>query len=412
MPPFHIKIKRAIGTKLKSAPRIEPPQATLSSSWTWSGVVQVSIAVTLVFVVTSAAFFLGPQNNNNRVGVTVEPLRSEDLLRNEPPRRESPFSQSGASLDQGSIPYPSQPPPESPSGASLDQGSLRGPPANVVVDNDDAPEIPFTGYSACLNEMRVENQKWTCPTTGAIWKTYNTKPETLELIAAAGGESPTMRTFMNTYEGESWGCGSGHGSSIDLAARTICNLASMLPGLMNVTLLIDFPCGDQQWAPHLRHRLPKHIKYLGVDAMPGVVQRNRELFSAPGRVEFLLAELGGKNVFDVIKAGSALWQPDDRVAVLSRHVLEHNTYATDAQYIRALRVSGAEYYIGTSVFGVDNQNGQSNLLGGAYGIDFHAKPWNWRRGIATWQETFLEYDAGGTLMEVWQVATLPDPVGI
>lgn len=284
-------------------------------------------------------------------------------------------------------------------------------PAAAAVPDDDAPAVPFTSFSSCLDEMRVEQSKWTCPTTGADWKAYNTKPETLAMIAAAGGETPTMRTFMGVYEGENWGCGSGHGSSIDLAARTICNLASMLPALLNVTLLVDFPCGDQQWAPHLRARLPHHIKYLGVDATPGVVQRNRELFSRPGSVEFLLAELAGDSVFDKIKAGSSLWQPGDRVAVLSRHVLEHNTYAVDAQYIRALRVSGAEYYIGTSIFGVEN-SAAGNILGGASAIDFHAAPWNWRRGLVTWFETSMDYDAGGTLMEVWQVKTLPEPTGI
>ena len=291
------------------------------------------------------------------------------------------------------------------------------PPAAVVAaaaaaPDDDAPAVPFTSFAACLDEMREEHRKWQCPTTGADWKAYNAKPATQAMIAAAGGETPTMRAFMNVYEAESWGCGSGHGSSIDLAARTICNLASMLPALLNVTLLVDFPCGDQQWAPLLRARLPRHIKYLGVDATPGVVQRNRELFAKPGQVEFLLAELASEGVFDKIRAGSALWQPGDRVAVLSRHVLEHNTYAVDAQYIRALRASGAEYYIGTSMMGVENVGGSANILGGAYGIDFHAPPWNWRRGLVTWSETAIEYDAGGTLMEVWQVKTLPEPTGI
>ena len=284
--------------------------------------------------------------------------------------------------------------------------------AAPAAPDGDAPAIPFASFSACLDEMRVVRNAWVCPTTGADWKAYDAKPETQALIAAAGGETPTMRAFMGVYEGEGWGCGSGDGSSIEMAARTICNLASILPSLLNVTLLVDFPCGDQQWAPHLRARLPRHIKYLGVDAMPGVVQRNRELFATPGHTEFLLAELAGDNVFDKIKAGSALWQPGDRVAVLSRHVLEHNTYAVDAQYISALRASGAEYYIGTSTFGTDNVGGTANALAGNGAIDFHAPPWNWRRGLMTWHETYLDYDAGGTLLEIWEVETLPEPVGI
>lgn len=297
-------------------------------------------------------------------------------------------------------------PSAAPAGAHAGASSLR---AQAAASAADAPATPFSSFAACLSEMREEHRKWVCPTSGKVWAAYNAKPETQALVAAAGGLSPTMRAFMSVYEEEAWGCGSGHGSSINLAARTLCNLASMLPSLLNVTLLVDFPCGDQQWAPHLRSRLPRHIKYLGVDAMPGVVQRNRELFQEPGRVEFVIGELAGDSVFDVIRKRSALWQPGDRVAVLSRHVLEHNTYAVDAAYIRALRASGAEYFVGTSVMGVDNNGGSANVLGDYHGIDFHAPPWNWRRGIVTWQETDMDFDAGVTFIEVWQLATLPDP---
>ncbi len=171
------------------------------------------------------------------------------------------------------------------------------------------------------------------PCARVDWAAWNAKPATLALIEAAGGTTPAMRTFMATYESAEWSnrngtaCGSGRGSHPLFAARTVCHLAWLLPHVLDVDLLIDFPSGDQQWAPLLRERAPG-LKYLGVDVMPGLVQRNRELFAVPGRVEFQLGELDAPGVFAQLAARSAVWAPGDRVAVLTRHVLEHNTEAT------------------------------------------------------------------------------------
>lgn len=107
---------------------------------------------------------------------------------------------------------------------------------------------------------------------------------------------------------------------LDFAGRTVCVLASAIPATLGATVLIDFPCGDQQWAPELRARMPG-VKYIGVDAMPGLIQRNIETF--------LLAELDAPDVFaDIKRRSGGLWADADTVVVLSRHVLEHKTQCT------------------------------------------------------------------------------------
>jgi len=216
-----------------------------------------------------------------------------------------------------------------------------------------------------------------------------------------------MRAFMGVYEGEGWGCGSGDGSGIDIAARTICNLASILPSLLNVTLLVDFPCGDQQWAPHLRARLPRHIKYLGVDAMPGVVQRSLELFGAPGRTEFQLAELGVPGVFATLRARSGVWGGGDTVAVLSRHVLEHNAAEVGVAFLRAVNSSGAVYFITTSFTQAANAP-EAMILGGYTAVDIHRPPFSLRRGVLEWLETPAgvgnDAHSSGPFMELFEVA--------
>jgi hypothetical protein len=47
--------------------------------------------------------------------------------------------------------------------------------------------------------------------------------------------------------------------------------------LRGVTLIVDLPCGDQQWASHLRALNPD-LKYIGVDIVPALIQHARVSF--------------------------------------------------------------------------------------------------------------------------------------
>lgn len=172
----------------------------------------------------------------------------------------------------------------------------------------------------------------------SVWKQRNSHMQIMH-----GCFQPTSRIFFNfclqrykhLLQTQLSGCGSGTGSTRAFAARTVCTLSRVLPDL-GVTLVIDFPAGDQQWAPLLRERVPG-LKYIGVDAMPGVVQRNIETFT-DAHTEFMLLEMGKPDVFTVIKQRSRLWGPEDKVAVISRHVFEHNTYDTTFRYLNSLKV--------------------------------------------------------------------------
>jgi len=115
-----------------------------------------------------------------------------------------------------------------------------------------SPKIPFFDHATCLEELAREHASWRCPTTGEDWKKWNSNPETQALIAAAGGLTAAMREFMQIYERETWNCGSGGGSNLDFTARTVCNLAPMLPTLLNVDVVVDFPCGTFALAPPRR----------------------------------------------------------------------------------------------------------------------------------------------------------------
>ena len=136
------------------------------------------------------------------------------------------------------VPPPVQPPPVQPPPAPP---SAAPPPPT--------PKTPFFDHATCLEELAREHASWRCPTTGEDWKKWNSKAETQDLIAAAGGLTAAMREFMQMYERNTWGCGSGGGSNLDFAARTVCNLAPMLPTLLRVDVVVDFPCGAFALAP-------------------------------------------------------------------------------------------------------------------------------------------------------------------
>ena len=271
------------------------------------------------------------------------------------------------------------------------------PPGRAVLD-----------YSQCM--AHVASLASEAVDVQPPWKELNTQPETMRMIEEAGGLTDNMRAFMSVYEVGVWGSGSGVGSSLPFAARTICVLSQNLLTLLNVTLLIDLPCGDQQWAPTLRALTPG-LKYIGIDAMPGLVQYNRERFGhgGPGEPEFWLADMaveGGP--FEFIRKRSKLWKSDDRVAVLTRHVLEHNTVETTSRYLNQLKSSGALYLIGTTALAnIVPVNEVERLTAGGYvRLNMHAPPFNFPHGILEWFET-AQLSDGTTCMEIWETASIP-----
>mmetsp|Transcript_13927 Transcript_13927/g.27515 ORF Transcript_13927/g.27515 Transcript_13927/m.27515 type:complete len:369 (-) Transcript_13927:128-1234(-) len=246
------------------------------------------------------------------------------------------------------------------------------------------------------------------------WTRLNNLPETKQLIQEAGGLTTLMEVFMKTYEDKLWGKGSGKGSWISFAAPTICTLSQQLPHLLKVTLMIDIPCGDQQWAPMLRQMTPG-LKYIGVDIMPGLISTHRERFKTNGEpynqnLEFFLADMSQTNVFEMVRKKSKIWKPTDTVAVLSRHVLEHNKYATIFKYFKELKASGATYFIGTNAAKWP-KNKPLGVLGGFRFLNFHIHPFFFPPAIVTWTEDIYN-KAGGkdgpfTEIAVWRVSDIP-----
>lgn len=91
-----------------------------------------------------------------------------------------------------------------------------------------------------------------------------------------------QNTFTDIYVNKRWGAGetvSGPGSTFAVAQ----SLMSALPPLfrrLNVTSILDVPCGDFNWMSHMDIGA---ITYTGGDIVPELVATNNTRFSRNGR---------------------------------------------------------------------------------------------------------------------------------
>ncbi len=289
------------------------------------------------------------------------------------------------------------------------------------------------------------------------WAAMNRKAATQLLIKEYGGATANMKMVMKLHEMHGWGRGFGESASVEHATKTICVLSGTLQSLFNVNLLIDIPCGDQQWAPTLREMTPG-LKYIGVDLMPSMVRAcltarwwpsanarmprckpiesalampmakwNSSLASESDSALLLctqhtnshcysqtlvlrthchcLASMGVEHgLFANIRLRSTLWKAHDEVAVMSRQSLQHMDYDGIFHFIDELKKGRVRYFIGTSNSPwIATANPKSLHVGGYAQLNFHVAPFRWPLGALKW----FEAEYGTTEMEVWLVDRLP-----
>lgn len=258
--------------------------------------------------------------------------------------------------------------------------------------------IKYSPYEKIINRIMCYK---ICPNPD--WVMYNNKKETKELVKNFGDYTPHMINFMKIYENNLWGKGSGNGSSICFAAHSIIMLKVMLE-LLGVDILIDLPCGDQQWIYLLRDELPD-LKYIGVDIVPGVIQYNIENFSKSGQIEFFLNDLETPEVFNLIKKKSKIWNENSIVAVLTRHTLEHNTLKVSYDYLNSLKKAPINFFIGTNQWNVEKN---VDIMPGEYTPrNYYMEPYNLPRGIVSWPEHEIDRIYGSTMLEIWDMKLFP-----
>ncbi len=142
--------------------------------------------------------------------------------------------------------------------------------------------------------------------------------------------------FSGYYETSYWGDSeskSGQGSSLE-GTRVI---RRELPGLLQVLgcrSLLDVPCGDLYWIRQIE--LPV-TEYIGADIVPGLIERNQQLFGGDGR-RFQVLDI----TQDEIPAVDA---------ILCRDCLIHLSNELIAAALRNVARSGARYFLATTFIG-------------------------------------------------------------
>ena len=186
-----------------------------------------------------------------------------------------------------------------------------------------------------------------------------------------------QQRFQRIHDTNLWGAEasvSGLGSEIDATATLRAELPPLLKRL-NITSLLDAPCGDASWIA----RADLGVRITGIDIVPCLIERLR----ARAR----RGELSGEyHLADVTR--DLLPRCD---AILCRDCLVHFSFANIARAVDNFRRSGATFLI-TTTFPEWRQN-QDCEDGDWRALNFERAPFDWGRPVELLNENCTE--AGG-----------------
>jgi len=167
------------------------------------------------------------------------------------------------------------------------------------------------------------------------------------------------RAFTEIYERQLWGYSesvSGVGSTLE-GSRSIGNALPQVLHDLGAQSLIDAGCGDFNWMRTVE--LPG-IKYIGVDVVSDLIERNRRAYGREDR-SFLVADI----TKDRLPAADV---------VLCRHCLIHLTNKQVSMALRNFKRNGIGYLITTSFPSLDRN---TDIWPGSFRpLNLEAAPFN------------------------------------
>ena len=118
----------------------------------------------------------------------------------------------------------------------------------------------------------------------------------ISLICTAQSSHPTnhaelnKRLFTHIYEHNSWGSQesrSGNGSTLT-RTKTIRSQLPKLIAQLQITTILDAPCGDFNWMKTINLSTIDH--YIGLDIVGSLIQKNNDLYGTSNR-EFHVSDI-------------------------------------------------------------------------------------------------------------------------
>jgi hypothetical protein len=165
--------------------------------------------------------------------------------------------------------------------------------------------------------------------------------------------------FSAIHRRNEWGSAesvSGPGSTVTRGEDFAGELGALLARL-DARVLLDAPCGDFNWIGGIAERMER---YVGVDVVPELVERNREGHGAPGRT-FLLADL----TRDPLPAADV---------ILCRDCLVHFSFADVRAALENFRRSGSTWLCTTTF--LDTRENRDIRTGGWRELNLQEAPFH------------------------------------
>lgn len=185
------------------------------------------------------------------------------------------------------------------------------------------------------------------------------------------------QVFSQIYDRNSWGRGSGPGSSPENTKSYRIVLQHHINDKSNIQSIVDLGCGD--WQIMSLIQIPENKKYLGLDVVPSVIERNK-------------AEYRKENVdFQLIQDLSEIPSGD---LLIVKDVIQHWPNEQIHEFVKTV-LPKFKYALITNCFqahwgnlqGLYNQDIQ---IGDYRPIDLTDAPFNLGN-----MELYLEYKGGG-----------------
>ncbi len=203
-------------------------------------------------------------------------------------------------------------------------------------------------------------------------------------------QSPEQ-VFSRYYRGNKWsgqGSVSGRGSDDDQTA-TIVEALPRLFGQLDISTILDIPCGDFHWMKKVDL---EHVEYIGGDIVGEMITRNRQLFQS-GSISFQQLDL----ISDPLPRADL---------VLCRDCLVHLSFDDIFAALRNVCDSQAEYLL-TTTFTAARDNGDI-LTGQWRALNLERAPFHFPAPLQVINEGCSE--GGGTFRDkslgLWALADL------
>lgn len=160
--------------------------------------------------------------------------------------------------------------------------------------------------------------------------------------------------FINIYDKNIWGKGSGAGSSFNYNKKYIQYLQKFFL-TNNINTVLDIGCGDWQFSQYINF---DNIKYTGIDIVPSVIDKNNQFVSE--NIDFVCGDISD---FEQLK-------PYTNVdLILLKDVLQHWSDIDVDNFLSKITKSNAKYILITSAykhFRDKNKNGTKRDIDNKY----------------------------------------------